>query len=158
MGDNKTLPQIGHVGYIVRNLEESVQQFKTFCGIEDFIIYYFTPKRAWVNGEEIFDCRFKIGLSNNPCLPKIELIEPISGEKTPHFFFIREKGQNIHHIAYYVDDYEYWHRYYENLPGAKIVFEAEIDDEIQGKRSSFYAVSDKLAGMIEISKKTRLVT
>jgi len=156
MKDKKALPQIGHVGYIVRDVEEAIQQFKMFCGIDDFIVYYFTPKRAWVNGEEIFDCCFKIGLSKGPCMPKIELVEPVSGEKTPPMSFIREKGQNIHHIAYYVDDYEYWREFYANLPGGKILFEAEIEDEVLGKRSSFYAVSDNLAGIIEISKKVRL--
>lgn len=158
MEETKKLPQIGHVGYIVNNIEESVQQFKMFCGIDNFIVYDFIPKRAWVYGEEIFDCQFKIGLSTNSQMPKIELIEFVSGAKTPHLFFIRENGQNIHHIAYYVDDYEYWHEYYANLPGGKILFEAEIEDEVLGKRCSFYAVSDKLSGIVEISKKVRIST
>lgn len=147
----EALTGIAHVGYIVENVEESVKQFKKFYDITEFIVYDFIPQRAWVCGEEIFDCKFKIGLSNSN--PKIEIIQPISGTKTPHMSFINNVGQNIHHIAYFVDDYEYWHQYYAYQPGGKIIFEAQIEDDLFGKRSSFYATCENIAGVVEICKK-----
>lgn len=147
------LKEVGHIGYIVDNLDASIAQFQSLCRIDDFIVYDFVPTRAWVEGTEIFDCHFKIGLSQTSHCPKIELIEVVSGEKTPHSFFLAQTGQNIHHIAYYIDDYDYWHQYYENLPEGRILFEAVIEDEIMGKRKSFYAICRNKAVIIEIVKK-----
>ena len=103
-----------------------------------------------------FDCKLRIGLSTNEIGPKVELIEPISGNKIPHFSFIKEKGQNIHHVAYYLDsteEYKYWHDYYSNQTDSKIIFEAEIEDDIFGKRASFYVSRADVAGVVEIARK-----
>lgn len=149
------LPQIGHVGYIVENLDKSIEQYKEFYCIEEYVIYDFVPTKAWVNGKEIKDCKFRIAQLIPQEGAKLELIQVITGSTTPQYTFLKEKGQNINHVAYYVDDYKAWHDYYERLPGANIIFEIMAEDETMGRRASFYAAQEGTAGLIEISMKTK---
>jgi hypothetical protein len=145
-----SLSIVGHIGYLVEDVYKSAEKFTALCGISDFKIYDFIPKKAWSYGIEIYDCHFKIALSQGNHTPKIELIEPISGEKTPHIRYLKERGQNIHHIAYYVDNYNYWYEKYNKLNNAKIIFETWIEDNVLGKRQSFYVIVNNEDIIVEI--------
>ncbi len=146
-------PEIGHVGYMVESVDASVKKLGEAWGIQDFVAYDFVPQRAWSYGEEIFDCKLRIALGTPAAGAKVELVEYVGGTNTPHERFMREKGENIHHIAYYVDDYEAARAYVLSQPGGAIIFEAEIEDETLGKRRSFYCTYDGAPGVYEFSKK-----
>ena len=148
-----TLPEIGHIGYLVESADTFAKNLVESFNFTDYVVYDFVPKKAWCYTKNIYDCKFRIALCSPKCGAKIELVEYISGINTPHEKFIREHGQGIHHIAYYVDNYEEYRSYFQLLPGSEIIFEAEIEDEIMGKRSSFYATSSGYPSVIEISKK-----
>lgn len=150
-------PEIGHVGYMVDHVDTSVEKMGEAWGIQDFVVYDFVPQRAWSYGKEIFDCKLRIALGTPATGAKVELVEFISGDGIPHQEFMRHVGQNIHHIAYYVDDYETAKLHVMSQPGAAIIFEAEIEDETLGKRQSFYCTYDGAPGVFEFSRKpTRL--
>lgn len=152
MFENAELPSIGHIGYIVQDIETTVRWYKLFFNTTDFIIYDFIPLRAWVNEQEIFDCKLKIGVGVINDGQKIELIRPISGETTPHMIFLKTKGENIHHIAFTVNDYNQWKDYFLRQLEANIIFEAEAEDPIIGYRRCFYANFNNAAGIVEISE------
>jgi catechol 2,3-dioxygenase-like lactoylglutathione lyase family enzyme len=150
----KDLPPLGHVGYVVNDVEASAERYRRSLGIESFRIYDFVPDRAWANGKKLSECALRIAIGNIKNDVKIELILPVAGE-TPHAFFLREKGPGLHHIAFYTKEYEEWYAFYTGS-GALIVFEAETEDEIIGYRRSFYAQVEGAAGLIEISEIARM--
>ena len=145
-------PEIGHVGYMVDSADACAKELGKVWGIDDFVVYDFVPDRAWAYGEEISDCKLRIALGTPAVGAKVELVQYVSGTNLVMDNFVKEKGQNIHHIAYYVEDYDAWRAYVlEN--GASIIFEMEIEDEILGKRSSFYCEYPGVPGVVEYSKK-----
>lgn len=149
------VPELGHVGYMVDNVDDCAKMFGTLWGIDDFVVYDFVPQRVWAYGEEIFDCKLRIAMGTPKVGPKIELIQYISGTNLVMNNFVKEKGQNIHHVAYYLDTYEEynaWKDYALEL-GGSIIFEAEVEDEVMGKRSSFYCEYPGIPGVFEFSKR-----
>ena len=144
------LPPLGHIGYVVEDVEANAGAFRIFMGIESFRIYDFVPNRVWADGKELFRCALRIAIGSTRGEVKVELIQPVSGE-TPHAVFLRERGPALHHIAFSVAEYEDWRDMYGSS-GARIVFEAEAEDEIIGYRRSFYARAEGMAGLIEITE------
>lgn len=144
----KSLTELGmeHVGFLVPDLEEAVNRFQTVYGIDDFVMYDFQPLRAWSYGEEVENYRLKIAMANiNHQSSGIELIQHVSG-KGVHQDWIADGNQGMHHIAFKVDDYEYYRKHFlEN--GAKFLFESETEDDRIGYRRCFYA-EDAKAGMV----------
>jgi hypothetical protein len=151
--DNQFFTDVGHIGYIVENIDESIEWLKKTLGMQNFLVYDFIPLHAWVDEKEIFDCHFKIAMCKMDNGTKIELIQPISGEKTLHMIFLKEKkSPNIHHISFHVHNYIECRDHFCKDSSNRIIFEAEIEDEKIGYRRSFYCYSDKAPGIIEVSE------
>lgn len=149
----KDLPPLGHVGYVVDDVEANAEKYRRSLGIENFMIYNFTPDNVWADERKLPGCTLRIAIGTIKNEVKIELIQPIAGD-TPHARFLREKGPGVHHIAFYTKDYDQWHAYFRDN-GAKFVFEAETEDEIIGYRRSFYAQVADMVGLIEITEIAR---
>jgi len=130
-----------------------MERFGQVFEIESSLIYDFLPKRAWVRGKEIMDCRFRIAMATLKNGSQIEMIEAVSGE-TPHKEFIDAGGQGIHHIAFYTDRYDQWINYFKGLD-ISILFEAEAEDDIKGYRRCFYAEDPKLRCIVEFTEISR---
>ena len=145
-------PEIGHVGYMVDSADACAEQLGKVWGFDNFVVYDFVPGRCWAYGEEIFDCKLRIALGTPAVGAKVELVEYVSGTNLVMGNFLREKGQNIHHVAYYVEDYDAY-RAYALEQGATIIFEMEIEDEVLGKRASCYCEYPGVPGVIEYAKK-----
>jgi catechol 2,3-dioxygenase-like lactoylglutathione lyase family enzyme len=149
----KDLPPLGHVGYVVDDVEANAEKYRRSLGIENFRIYNFTPDNVWAEEEKLPGCTLRIAIGSIKNEVKIELIQPIAGD-TPHARFLREKGPGLHHIAFYTKDYDQWRAYFKDK-GAKFAFEAEAEDEIIGYRRSFYARVEGMVGLIEITEIAR---
>lgn len=147
--DRLYLPGIGHTGMIVSNIDDCVGRFSDVLGIDSFIVYDFTPMRAFVRGEEIFDCTFRIAMATLQNGSQIEIIEPVSGD-TPQMDFIRSGREGMHHIAFYTDRYDEWLAHFK-ARGAEILFEAEVEDDVKGYRRCFYAKDDRLPCVLEFT-------
>jgi methylmalonyl-CoA/ethylmalonyl-CoA epimerase len=149
----KDLPPLGHVGYVVDDVEANAEKYRRSLGIENFMIYNFTPDNVWADQRKLKECTLRIAIGSIKNEVKIELIQPIAGD-TPHARFLKEKGPGIHHIAFYTRDYDQWHAYFADA-GAKFVFEAETEDQIIGYRRSFYAQVAGMVGLTEITEIAR---
>ncbi len=149
----RDLPPLGHVGYVVDDVEANVEKYRRALGIENFRIYDFTPDNVWVDERKLPGCTLRIAIGSIKNEVKIELIQPVSGE-TPHARFLEERGPGIHHIAFYTKDYDEWRAYFKDR-GARLVFEAETEDEIIGYRRSFYAQVAGMVGLTEITEIAR---
>lgn len=144
----KTIKDYGidHVGFVVKNLEETVQHFKDYYGIDEFKYWDFKPKKAWSYGKPVEGYRLKVAmgsLTNTGCC--VEIIEPVSDEGC-HHEFVKAGNSGLHHVAFKVEDFPYWREYFINKC-KEFVFEAEIEDDVVGYRRCFYA-NDPEAGMI----------
>jgi hypothetical protein len=149
----RDLPPLGHVGYIVASREDCVRGLSRLLGIAEMVLYDFVPKRSWVDGKEIFDCRLKIGVGLFKNGVKLEIIEPVS-YGTPHRDFLEKRGPGIHHMAFYSERYEEWHDYFKGM-GARFLFEMEAEDDVIGYRRSFYAETEGFQGVLEITEIAR---
>lgn len=129
---------IEHVGFIVKDLDAAVAHFKNLYGIEKFQIYDFSPSRAWSYGKEVGNYKLRIAMCGvNDSSSGIEIIQPVSGDGV-HKDFIEAGNNGLHHIAFKVDDYDYWRQHFINS-SSRFVFESETEDEINGYRRCFYA-------------------
>lgn len=149
----KTLKQTGihHVGFVVSDLEKTIDRFEKVYGLLASEPYEFRPSRTWSYGKEVEDYCLRISNLSMDDNSLIELIQPISGEGV-HKDFIAAGNNGMHHIAFSVDDYDYWHDYFK-AADAEFVFESETEDELNGYRRCFYA-ADKDVGMVyEIKEK-----
>jgi methylmalonyl-CoA/ethylmalonyl-CoA epimerase len=149
----KDLPPLGHVGYVVDDVEANAARYRRSLGIENFLIYNFTPDNVWADGRKLSECTLRIAIGSIKNEVKIELIQPIAGD-TPQARFLKEKGPGVHHIAFYSKDYDQWRAYFKDK-GATFVFEAETEDEVIGYRRSFYAQVPDMVGLIEITEIAR---
>ena len=147
------LPPLGHLGYIVTDLAASVEGFRRLMGIHAFRVYDYEPLRAWADGRELRPCRLRIAIGSLRDRTKIELIQPLEGD-TPQARFLREKGPGLHHLAFYSASYDQWRERFA-AQGAAILFEAEVEDAVNGYRRSFYAQASGAAAVVEISEIAR---
>ena len=138
--------KIHHIGFIVKNLEESMEYFKAVYGIENYQTWKFKPMSVKVNGISVYEYQLKVAMGSYAgCDTKLEIIEPV----TPlgcHYNFVKAGKSGIHHLCFTTDQYNYWHDSFIKK-NVNLMFEAEIEDDIIGYRRCFYA-EDPKAGMI----------
>jgi catechol 2,3-dioxygenase-like lactoylglutathione lyase family enzyme len=144
---------IEHIGFVVQDLEKAVEHFSNIFGIKNFSIYEFSPSRAWSNGKEIDGYKLKIAMSiDESNKTGFEIIQPLSGEGI-HKDMADSGKKGMNHIAFKVDDYDYWREYFKQK-GARLIFESETEDELNGYRRCFY-VQDNVEDIIyEIKEKS----
>lgn len=84
------LTDIDHVGIATRDLEASVERFRTAFGVDP-------AHREIVEDQGVEEVLFKIGTSY------VQLLGAL-GPDTPVGRFLERRGEGIHHIGYRVDD------------------------------------------------------
>ena len=144
---------IEHIGFVVQDFEKTVEHLSYIFGIKNFSIYEFSPSRAWSNGKEIKGYKLKIAMSaaeNNKT--GFEIIQPLSNEGI-HREMADSGKKGMNHIAFKVDDYDYWRMYFEQK-GVKLIFESETEDELNGYRRCFYVQDDEEDIIYEIKEKS----
>jgi len=145
---------IEHLGFVVKDLENTMKNLTEVFGIKEFKIYDFKPTKAWSNGKEILDYNLKIAMSvqdeEKTC---IEIIQPLSNEGI-HKEMAESGIKGINHIAFKVDDYDYWRDFFEQK-GVEFIFESETEDDINGYRRCFYVKDDSEGLIYEIKEKAK---
>lgn len=141
---------VHHTGYVIKNLETTLDYLEKEYGLIADEPYYFRPDKAWVNGKEAGEYVLKIAMVKTGDGSILEFIEPIEGEGI-HKQFLDSGKCGIQHVCFSVKDYDRWHAFFKDKD-ADIVFEAEVEDERFGYRRCFYA-EDRLTGtMFEIKE------
>lgn len=142
---------IEHIGFVVPDLEKTRSHISETFGIEEFQVYDFSPTRAWSRGKEVFGYKLKIAMSvveNGKT--GFEIIEPLSEGIHKDMAYSGKKGMN--HIAFKVDDYDYWRNFFQEK-NAELIFESETEDELNGYRRCFYVKDDVEDIIYEIKEK-----
>jgi methylmalonyl-CoA/ethylmalonyl-CoA epimerase len=149
-----SFPAPGHIGVVVKNVEKVAQSYSTSFGIGPFEIYDFEPLKTWVYGLEAEPFKLKIGLADMGAV-KLELLQVVSGNPL-HRKFLETHGEGLQHIGFYVENYDEWKAYVqgERIP---IIYEAEIEDAVRGRRRAFYMDSRAPGGVLfEIIEKVKM--
>jgi methylmalonyl-CoA/ethylmalonyl-CoA epimerase len=146
-------PRVGHIGVVVKDIEKVVGYYSSFFGIGPFDIYDFEPMKMWIRGKEAKPCRMKIAVADAGSA-KLELLQVIDGNP-PHRDFLNTHGEGLQHLGFYVENYDEW-RSYVDREGIDLLYEAEIEDEVRGKRRAFYMNSGHIGGVLfEIIEKRK---
>jgi hypothetical protein len=77
---------------------------------------------------------------------KFELIQVVEG-KLPHNEFLETHGEGLQHLGFYSENYEEWKSKVKEK-GIEILCEAEVEDQIRGRRRAFYMDSSKIGGVL----------
>lgn len=146
-------PEFAHIGYVADDIEKYMRSVGAFFGISDFEVYDYIPSEAKVNGKRV-DCHLKIamGASETTVGLKVEIICPVKGD-TPQMAFMKEYGAGLHHIAFRVEDYDKYYETFRSMGHCIFLFEADAQDDIHGRRRSFYVRLMEMAGIVEITEK-----
>lgn len=148
----KSLKEYGlhHVGFIVKDLDKTIEYFKKVYGLEAGVPYVFEPNHVWSYGQEVDKYALKISMITMDNGSIIELIQPMEG-KGVHKDFVDAGNNGMHHICFSVDDYDHWREYFENNH-AEIIFESETEDKLNGYRRCFYAKDMTVEMVYEIKE------
>lgn len=137
---------IEHVGFLVRNLDPVVKHLQEQFPTIEFQFYDYRPLHAWSYGRRVENYHLKIAMGSIPGHDTgLEIIQWVSGDGV-HRDFVGSGTGGMHHIAYRVDNYDYWKDHFSKS-GVPFIFEAETEDEKNGYRRCFYAW-DEVAGMV----------
>ena len=121
---------INQLGIAVKDIEKT-SAFLERIGIGPFQIMDFEE-------EEI---KFKIGVFQQDSL-QIELVQIIEGEAPAYSKFLKEKGEGIHHVGYWVKDFDGAFQQMKDL-GIKVL----DDGDVNGTRFC-YLDTEKQCGFI----------
>jgi len=129
-----------HLGIVVKNIDETMKYYEKSFGFGPFEIRYVDyPTAAYygqVSGYRGKRAFFFMG----PV--QIELIELVDG-KTIHEDFLREKGEGLHHLGFWVDNIEESKKQAEAL-GYKVIQSYTRQDNT----GFAYLDSDKIGGVL----------
>jgi len=126
--------EIDHIGYVFKNVEETVKKFKTIFGIEEVMLFdYVVVKGA----------RFMIGKQSKL---RIDLIEP-QDTNSIFYTFLKEGNSGLHHIGFQVENVDEKIKEWD-LMGFKQV----ILSTIGTNKFVYYDTSDILGHMIEFGQ------
>lgn len=143
---------IEHIGFVVQDLEKTIEHLGDIFGIKNFSIYEISPMRAWSYGKEIKEYKLRIAMSvMESSKIGFEIIQPLCNEGI-HKVMAESDEKGINHIAFKVDDYDYWRSFFIQK-GADIIFESEIDDELNGFRRCCYVKDNQENFIYELKEK-----
>ena len=140
----KTLPSLGQVGVVVKDVEKAIAYYTENFGLGPFQIIDFNPEKHWVRGQP-HPLRLKIAMAEMGPV-HLELIEPVSKD-SPHQQFLEEKGEGIQHLGFYIDDYEGWISHLKSK-GIEVLMNAETTVEGMGRIRAAYLESDQVGGVL----------
>ena len=98
------LGSVGQIGVVVRDLQKTIEEFWNTLGIGPWSIWTYDPgvvTDMTYLGEPV-EYGIKIALAQAGAV-QWEIIEPLWGESI-YTEFLRERGEGLHHVAYFVDE------------------------------------------------------
>ena len=100
------LPEIFHVGWVVRDCDAAVNDLRTRLGAGPFASVGGESRRfdnTLVHGKPVpFALKIAFAVLGGI---RLELLEPLDGN-SPHAEFLAARGEGLHHMAYLVADFD----------------------------------------------------
>jgi methylmalonyl-CoA/ethylmalonyl-CoA epimerase len=132
------LGAVAHIGLAVKDCDATARLYSRLFGIEFEIDDYDMSKGKYFNVDgKPMTARFRAAFGHAGPVA-IELVEVLEGE-TPHTRFLRQHGEGLQHLCFYVDDMqETMARLRE--AGLRPVLDYEFETVYEGKRSRILEV------------------
>jgi methylmalonyl-CoA/ethylmalonyl-CoA epimerase len=129
---------IAHIGLAVKNCDEAARLYSRLFGIEFAVDDYDMSTGKYFNVEgKPSKARFRAAFGQAGSVA-IELVEVLEGE-TPHTKFLREHGEGMQHLCFYVDNMQ---ETMERMKaeGFRPILDYEFETVYDGKRSRIQEV------------------
>ena len=97
------LPPVSQVGIVVKDVAKSVKFYSSVLGIGPWTIRDYKVEGATLRGKTT-NFEVRVGFAQSGQV-QIELVQPLAGE-TPHAEFLRQEGEGLHHLCFYVENLE----------------------------------------------------
>ncbi|MFH1138340.1 MAG: VOC family protein [Pseudomonadota bacterium] len=140
----KTLPALGQVGIVVKDLDRAVSHYRDVFGLGPFQIFEFAPEKHWLKGKPL-PIKLKIALAAMGSV-HLELIQPLEGD-APHRWFLDKNGEGVQHLGFYIEDYDGWLDHLKKH-GIGVLMAAETFVEGMGDVRAAYVESDDPGGVL----------
>jgi methylmalonyl-CoA/ethylmalonyl-CoA epimerase len=96
------LPRVGQLGFIVNSIEDSLPYYASFYNYGTWFKPKYAKKEFWVGSEQVdIDMDLTFTYSGKT---QIELIETKGQEENLYNRYLAEKGEGLHHLAFYVNN------------------------------------------------------
>lgn len=98
--DGSGLPPVHHIGMVVRDRDRTLASLAATAGFGPaFPFEGIFPDAVLANGEKGLSLKGAFVWMRNTAF---EIVEPLD-DRSPHAEFLRERGEGLHHLAYWVD-------------------------------------------------------
>lgn len=98
--DGSGFPPLHHIGMVVRDRDKTLANLSGALGFGPaFPFDGFFPDAVLANGERGLALKGAFVWMRNTAL---EIVEP-ADDRSPHYDFLQERGEGLHHLAYWVD-------------------------------------------------------
>lgn len=98
------LGKIAQVGFVVRNLSQSIKNYQEIIGIGPFTTLELRPKKSFIKDREP-NFHLKIGFAQLTPELSLELVEVVGGEPY-HKDFLEKQGEGVQHLGFVTDEYD----------------------------------------------------
>ena len=96
------LPGVGQIGVVVEDIDRAIAFYESTFGIGPWDIREVGAPNVWDRGEEKF-IKARLAFADIGQV-EIELIQILEGDSL-HLEFLREHGEGLHHLGFFVKDF-----------------------------------------------------
>ena len=142
------LGKIAQVGFVVRNLSQSIKSYQEIIGIGPFTTLELHPKKGFIKDRKP-NFHLKIGFAQLTPELSLELVEVVSGEPY-HKDFLEKQGEGVQHLGFVTDEYDRVLERAEKL-GIEVLMWGETDVSGVGHmRGAYLDTYDLIGVLVEI--------
>ena len=142
------LGKIAQVGFVVRNLSQSIKTYQETIGIGPFTTFELRPEKSFIK-DRTPDFFLKLGFAQLAADLSLELIE-VGGGEPYHKDFLEKHGEGVQHLGFLTDEYDQVLKRAENL-GIEVLMWGETDVPGIGHiRTAYLDTYDLIGVLIEI--------
>lgn len=138
---NSPFSRVHHVGIIVKDVDKTADYYGTF-GIGPFEAIHIERREILIGDKPISDLNLRIKQARVGLI-RVELIQPVGGEKYPWSQFLKTKEEGIAHIGFVVDDLEKEESRLANA-GVNVIYKTKY---FAGGGAAYFD-TDKIGGVV----------
>jgi methylmalonyl-CoA/ethylmalonyl-CoA epimerase len=97
------LPAVGQIGVVVENVDRAIAFYQSAFGLGPFDVREMGAPNVWDRGEEK-PIKARLAFADLGGV-QLELIQILEGDSF-HLEFLREHGEGIHHLGFFVPDFK----------------------------------------------------
>jgi len=149
MSENYSKPKLVQIGLVVRDLDKTMEQFKTLLGAEPHRVIEKSPAapgpKYYLGEERDFYQRVALYEMNGI---EFEILQPYN-DQSALTDYLDTYGEGIHHVAFDTDNFEGFEKHL-NENGVQLI-QTGPNSRHPALKWGFFNTNDKLGTMIEVT-------